>query len=185
MRRAWALPAAQAYRRGGFEFQRNPSFCGPASVANLLRSVGVGATQTQVVDGTRYEPWFNILVGGLTIDELADLLTLRLNAPVRIIRNPTLAEFRALMRQSNDPAVRIIANFHRGPLFGRGHGHFSPILAYLEQDDLVLVGDVNRDYRPFLVSSERLWRATDTIDRETGLERGLIVTRVDQQVRSD
>lgn len=178
MRRAWSLPAAQAYRRGGFEYQRNPSFCGPASVANVLRSLGARADQGRVIDGTRYEPWFGILVGGLTLDELADLLRHRLGRPVQVVRDPTLVQFRALLRRANDPSVRVIANFHRGPLFGRGHGHFSPILGYLEREDLVLVGDVNDDYRPFLVSSERLWRATDTIDRETGRERGLLVTGV-------
>lgn len=178
MRRAWEFPVARQYRRGGFVFQRNPSFCGPASVANLLRSMGVRADQREVIDGTRFDPWFGVLIGGLTLDELAELLATRLDRPVRIARNASLPQFRALLRRSNDPSVRIIANFHRGPLFGRGHGHFSPILGYLEAEDLVLVGDVNRDYRPFLVSSERLWRATDTVDQETGLKRGLIIAVV-------
>ena len=75
----------------------------------------------------------------------------------------------------NNPRYRIIANFHRGPLFGRGHGHFSPLLAYLPDRDLVLVGDVNAAYRPFLVSTDRLWRAVDTVDPETGKKRGLAV----------
>ena len=39
--RAWALPVAAAYRRRPYEYQNNPSFCGPATVANLLRSLGV------------------------------------------------------------------------------------------------------------------------------------------------
>ena len=178
IRQAWALPVASAYRRGGFEYQSNPSFCGPASVANLLRSVGRGTDQDKVIDGTPFEPWFGILPGGLTLDELAELASLRLGSRPGVVRDPSLAEFRAWLKRSNDPSYRIIVNFHRGPLFGRGHGHFSPLLGYLEAEDLVLVGDVNESYRPFLVSSERLWRATDTVDRETGKERGLIVARV-------
>lgn len=178
MRQAWALPVASAYRRAGFDYQSNPSFCGPASVANLLRSTGVATDQEKVIDGTRFEPWFGVLLGGLTIDELGQLTSEKLGKQVAIVRDPSLAEFRGWLRRANDPALRIIVNFHRGPLFGRGHGHFSPILGYLEREDLVLVGDVNRDYKPFLVSSERLWRATDTVDRETGKERGLIVARV-------
>jgi hypothetical protein len=78
-----------------------------------------------------------------------------------------------LMR-ANDPARRYVVNFHRGPLFGRGHGHFSPILGYDLGHDLVFVGDVNREYRPFLVSSERLWNATNTLDSATGKNRGLL-----------
>ncbi len=178
MRRAWALPVSAAYRRGGFEYQMNPSFCGPASLANMLRSTGVRTDQKKVIDGSEFEPWFNILPGGLTIDQLAALASQRLGGHVTIVRDPTLAQFRSWLRRTNDPSYRVIANFHRGPLFGRGHGHFSPVLGYLEREDLVLVGDVNDEYRPFLVSSERLWRATDTVDRETRRERGLIVARV-------
>lgn len=178
MQTAWSLPVARAYGAGGFEYQANPSFCGPTSVANLLQSVGIPLDQRQVIDGTSYDPWFGVLIGGLTLDELADLLALRLRRPVTIVRDPSPTEFRAWLRRANDPGVRVIANFHRGPLFGRGHGHFSPLLAYLERQDLVLVGDVNRDYRPFLVSSDRLWRAIDTIDSETGQERGLVVVDV-------
>lgn len=69
----------------------------------------------------------------------------------------------------------MIVNFHRGPLFGRGHGHFSPVLGYLAERDLVLVGDVNADYKPYLVPVERLWRGVDTVDDATGKKRGLLI----------
>ena len=178
LRRAWALPVALAYRRGGFEYQNNPSFCGPTSVANVLRSLGVSANQTDVIAGTRYDPWFGVLLGGLTLDQAADLLALRLDGPVQTARGLDAARFRTFLRRSNDPEVRIIANFHRGPLFGRGHGHLSPILGYLEREDLVLVGDVNAAYRPFLVPSEKLLAAINTIDDATGRGRGLIIANV-------
>lgn len=71
--------------------------------------------------------------------------------------------------------MRAIVNFHRGPLFARGHGHFSPVLGYLADRDLVFVGDVNRDYRPYLVPTERLWRAAATVDSATGKSRGLLI----------
>jgi Phytochelatin synthase len=178
MAAAWRLPVAAAYRTRPYEYQANPSFCGPASVANLLRSIGVERSQTQVIDGTRYDPWFGVLIGGLTLDQLADVLRQASRRPVAVVRDPTLAQFRDHLRRANDPARRYIVNFHRGPLFGRGHGHFSPVLGYLVDRDLVLVGDVNPDYRPFLVSSEQLWRAVDTIDDATGKERGLLYLTV-------
>lgn len=174
MAEAWRLPVAAAYRRRPFEYQTNPSFCGPASVANLLRSIGVDRSQQQVIGASRYDPWFGVLIGGLTLDQLGEVLGQASRRRVTIVRDPTLAQFREHLRRANDPSFRYIVNFHRGPLFGRGHGHFSPVLGYLPTRDLVLVGDVNRDYRPFLVSSERLWRATDTIDDATGKERGLL-----------
>jgi len=37
--KAWALPVAQRYR-AGLHYQSNGSFCGPASVANVMRSLG-------------------------------------------------------------------------------------------------------------------------------------------------
>lgn len=178
MQAAWALPAARAYARTPWEFQHNQSFCGPTSVANLLHSVGIASSQEAVIDGTRYEPRFGVLIGGMTLDELGDLLALRLHRPVQVVRAPSLAAFRALMASANDPGRRIIVNFHRGPLFGRGHGHFSPVLAYLADRDLVLVGDVNAQYRPFLVPVDRLWRAAGTIDDATGKPRGLLVVGV-------
>ena len=91
------------------------------------------------------------------------------------MRDLSLPAFRDLMTRSNDPGRRLIINFHRGPLFGRGAGHFSPILGYLPDADLVFVGDVNGDYRPFLVGSERLWRAVATLDSTSGQARGLLI----------
>jgi hypothetical protein len=173
--RAWTLPVAAAYRRRPYEYQSNPSFCGPASVANLLRSLGVDFSQADVLRGTAFQPWFGVLVNGLTLDELAELIRRRLDRPVRVVRDLSLAEFRAAMISGNDPAKRLIVNFHRGPLFGRGAGHFSPILGYLPDRDLVFVGDVNGDYRPFLVDSERLWRAVTTLDGASGKARGLLI----------
>jgi hypothetical protein len=72
-------------------------------------------------------------------------------------------------------------NFHRGPLFGIGHGHFSPILGYLADKDLVFVGDVNHDYMPFVVSSARLFDAMNTVDSASGLKRGFLVIDADVQ----
>lgn len=75
----------------------------------------------------------------------------------------------------NDPGRRYIVNFHRGPLFGRGGGHFSPIAGYLPERDRVLVLDVNRNFKPWLVPSERLYAAMDTVDAATGERRGLLL----------
>jgi hypothetical protein len=60
-------------------------------------------------------------------------------------------------------------------LFGKGVGHHSPIAAYLEPEDLVLVLDVNEAFGPWLVSTERLFAAMDTIDPSSGKKRGLLL----------
>lgn len=172
---AWQLPVALSFKRDEYEFQSNPSFCGPASAANVMRSLGTPISQKEVLHDTPYEPTFGILVAGLTLDQEADLLKRRTGRPVELLRDLSLIDFRAQMREVNDLDRRYVVNFHRGPLFGRGGGHFSPLLAYLPDKDLVLVGDVNRSYQPFLVSSARLWQASNTIDSETGKKRGLLL----------
>jgi len=56
----------------------------------------------------------------------------------------------------------------------RGHGHFSPVLGYLPAEDLVFVGDVNANYRPWLVPTSRLFDAQNTIDSSSHAKRGLL-----------
>lgn len=172
--RAWTLPVAAAYARSPYEYQANPSFCGPTSIANLLRSHGAAADQRSVIAGSDVRPLFGILPRGLTLDQEAELLRHATGRRVAVLRDLDLAAFRAELARSNDPATRYIINFHRGPLFGEGHGHFSPVLGYLTEEDLVFVGDVNRDFQPFLVSAERLHAAMDTFDSDAGQKRGLL-----------
>jgi hypothetical protein len=176
--RAWTLPVAKSYRTN-FRFQNNQSFCGPASVANVIRSTGETADQRELVDEAGYPTTlFGELPQGLTLDEVADLIRKRTGWPVAVVRDLPLDGFRQTLARANDPAVRIIANFHRGPLFATGWGHFSPVLGYLPQQDLAFVGDVNEDYGPFLVTVERLWQAAGTRDSATGKSRGLLVIAV-------
>src|SRR5205814_9068953 len=76
--------------------------------------------------------------------------------------------FRAHLRFANDTSRRYVVNFTRGPLFGMGGGHHSPIAGYLVNEDLVLVLDVNEKYGPWLVKSERLYERSE--ERRVGKE---------------
>ncbi|HEY1086896.1 MAG TPA: phytochelatin synthase family protein, partial [Archangium sp.] len=99
----------------------------------------------------------------------------RASAPtwkVDVVRPGSLEAFREELRALGDR--RLIINFHRRPLFGRGGGHHSPIGGYLEEEDLVFVLDVNADYQPWLVSSARLFEAMDTVDSSSNEKRGLV-----------
>ena len=177
--RAWSLPVASRYRAAGLEFQGNGSLCGPTSLVNLIRSTGGVASQETILEGAGVKTYFGYLPKGLTLDALADVARRRVGAErVHVLRDLDLAAFRAAMREANDPSRRILVNFHRGPLFGTGGGHHSPIGGYLEDQDLVLVLDVNRAYQPWLVSTERLFEAVDTVDSSSGRKRGLLVIDV-------
>lgn len=173
LERAWALPVAKTFPRPLLS-QTNPSACGPTSGANVLRSQGLTATSDDVAAHGQ-GCVAGICFGGLTLAQLAQAL--REAAPqlkVTELHPATLSEFREELRQANDPARRLLINFTRRPLFGTGGGHHSPIGGYLADEDLVFVLDVNERYGPWLVSSQRLFEAMDTVDPSSGQKRGLL-----------
>jgi hypothetical protein len=169
--RAWQLPVAATYQQRLF-FQPNGSVCGPTSVANVLRSLGNESASVDTVLAGTGQCWSGICWMGLSLDELAEVTRHATGRKVSVLRNLSLAQFRDELRHSNQPERRYIANFQRAPLFAQGGGHHSPIAGYLEAEDLVLVLDVNASFKPWLVSSERLYRAVDTAD--AGQKRGLL-----------
>ncbi len=169
--RAWQLPVAATYQQRLF-FQPNGSVCGPASVANVLRSLGnESASVDSVLSGTG-QCWSGFCWMGLSLDELAGVARHATGRKVSVLRNLTLAQFRDELRRTNELDRRYIVNFQRAPLFAQGGGHHSPIAGYLEPEDLALVLDVNSNFKPWLVGSERLFKAVDTNDGDQ--KRGLL-----------
>ena len=171
LERAWHLPVAATYQRRLF-FQPNGSVCGPTSVANVERSLGHEGSSVDVVLAGTGKCWSGMCLGGLSLDELAEVARHATHRKVTVLRNLTLAQFREELTHVNDPGRRYIVNFQRAPLFAQGGGHHSPIAGYLQAEDLVLVLDVNEKYKPWLVKSDRLYKAVDTGD--TGQKRGLL-----------
>ncbi len=172
LERAWTLPVAAKY--GSLNAQSNGSVCGPSSLSNALRSLAeTETTEALVLEGTG-QCRLGFCLGGLTLDELAEVARAKADRPVTVIRDIGLEEFRRHLRLANDPAARYVINFTRGPLFGRGGGHHSPIGGYFEAEDLVFVLDTNATYKPWLVSSARLFEAMDTVDPSSGKKRGLL-----------
>ena len=174
LERAWNLPVATLYR-SNVMYQRNASFCGPASIVNVLHSRNKLGNQDTILEGTGTLTIAGYLPGGLTLDEMASIARRSMDSNVTVLRDMGLAEFREHLRLSNDASRRYIVNFARGPLFGEGGGHHSPIAGYLTEKDLVLVIDVNERYRPWLVTSQRLYDAMNTFDVSAAKKRGLIL----------
>lgn len=175
--RARALPTVRAYLDAGFAHQPNGSFCGPTSVANLARSAGIPLAPAAALEGSGITTIFGVLPGGITLDEVAGLVSRALpESRVEIVRPAGADELRAAIARSGEAGVRVLVNFHRGPLFGRGGGHHSPVGGYLADEDLAVILDTNADYHgPWLVDVDRLWPGVREIDRATGLPRGLVV----------
>ena len=174
LKKAWALPVAAAYQ-ADIESQRNGSVCGPTSLANVLHSLKQPGNQESILQGSGFSTVMGYLPEGLTLDQLAEIARQKLQRKVTVLRDLDFAAFREQLKFVNDPARRYIINFTRGPLFGTGGGHHSPIAAYLAQEDLVLVLDVNKNYGPWLVKSERLYEAMNTVDATARKKRGLLL----------
>jgi hypothetical protein len=174
LKKAWQLPVAASYQ-AAIEYQRNGSFCGPTSVANVLHSFNRPGTQENVLQGTNFTTVLGYLPEGITLDQLADIARQKLQRKVTVLRDLDLAAFREQLTHVNDPTRRYIINFSRGPLFGSGGGHHSPIAGYLSEEDLVLILDVNKNYGPWLVKPQRLFEAMDTLDTSSKKKRGLLL----------
>lgn len=176
LEKAWALPVAAKYPRPLLS-QTNPTSCGPTSVANVLRSGGEPTTPSELAaHGPGCVNGF--CFGGLTLDDLAEASQESSSVwKVTVVRPETVEALRDELRHANDPSVRLVANFHRGPLFGTGGGPHSPIGGFLEEEDLVFVLDVNASYGPWLVPTPRLFEAMNTVDSSSGSKRGLIIFR--------
>jgi hypothetical protein len=175
LRLAWELPVAALYRRAGFEWQKASSLCGPTSAVNALRSLGVTVDRATLLDGTGLNTLFGLRLGGLTLDQMGHVVRAKSERRATVLRDLDLGAFREHLASANNPDRRYIANFHRGPLFGWGGGHHSPVGGYLAANDLVFVLDVNRRVGPWLVSAERLFAAASTVDSWSRQRRGLLL----------
>ena len=165
LEKAWALPVAKLY--SPLLSQGFTSICGPTSVANILRSMGVRSGKN---------PLRGFGVRAMSLDQVASEAAEVVPSGwrTRAVRPATIDELRAELSASNDPGRRYVTNFARSSLFGGGSGHHSPIGGYLEHEDLAFVLDVNASYGPWLVSTDRLFDAMNTVaDWATGKTRGL------------
>jgi hypothetical protein len=170
--RAWQLPVASTFSRR-LNWQSNGSLCGPASLANVYRSLGEPArTEADVLAGTG-RCWIGFCIPGMTLDELAEVARAHTTRTVTVLRDFTPEDFRNHMLRANNPDRRYIINFSRHSIFGAGVGHHSPIGGYLESEDLVFVLNVNRDFQPWLIERTRLFSAMNTLDGE--MKRGLLL----------
>ena len=174
LQQAWELPVATTYQ-SGIDFQRNASVCGPTSLVNVLHSFKQPGNQDSILQGTNFSTVLGYLPEGITLDQLADIARQKLKKKVTVLRDLDLAGFRGELKHSNDLSRRYVVNFSRAPLFGAGHGHHSPIAGYLIEEDLVLVLDVNKKFGPWLVKSERLYEAMNTVDTTAQKKRGLLL----------
>lgn len=171
-------PEVQAYL-AGFRTQEHWSSCGPASLRNVLGSLGRPvARERDLFDGDT-GAWLRMWLTGMTLDEVAALAEDADIGPIRVWRDFSESQFRDLLASLDSPGRRLIANFDRAPLHGVSLGHFSPVAGYDPVSDRVVLLDVTPGFGIQLVPVSQLYAAINTTDPVTGRTRGLIVIDTD------
>jgi hypothetical protein len=180
---AWvpsAPPSAGSYDSdlksltGAFRPQAFRSFCGPASMATVLRAYGKDADQKTVLPSTFWK--LNVFYSGMSLAELGSLAQESgLRARIVYADSIDATEFRELLKtnlsRSGDFAL---VNYDRKVLKQSGAGHISPIAAYDSTRDAFLVLDEAAYRYPFTwVPAQLLYAAARTRADEN--YRGLLL----------
>jgi hypothetical protein len=192
--RAVALPSAQAYlKTGALEYQKREGYCSSATQRCILRSIQNFPRER--IPPAKFGP-SNPSAVAESLNAILGNALCRVEAHV-VAGSEGYAAFReAISKANNHEEYRIAVNFLRSALFGMPEptwlpssylmslvgGHFSPVIGFLEAEDLVVVFDVNHQYGFYLCPSRKLFDAVNTkdISSRNGGTRGLVVARVSQ-----
>jgi hypothetical protein len=147
-----------------FRPQQYRSFCGPATIATVLRAYG----RSNVAQGSIF-PSFSMKVdtfySGMSLAELAQLAhSAGLNAEIAYADSLDLQTFRARLKANlEQPGDFVVVNYDRRVLKQEGAGHISAIAAYDESRDAFLILDEAAYRYPFTwVPAPLLYQAAHT-----------------------
>lgn len=174
------------------ETQQNLAFCGPASIVAVMNSLGTPRpfeprlypysfyTQDNIfnADTQRVKSFIMVSVRGMTLAEMAAFFNaLGVRATAYYASKLDIDQLRRLLKDTlARPNARIVANFNRKTLAQEGGGHQSPLAAFDEASDSVLMLDVAKfKYPPAWISVGELLEAMQTVDPDTGKSRGLVI----------
>lgn len=188
--------------------QRNPTYCGLASLAIVLSSSGVLVDEDEVLGlaspGPSAVDEEKVRRCGLTLREV-EAVAVGTTSRVASARRAHCVEADAgdcARRRREDlssvdelrasisatlrtPEARVILNYHMTtlgqPPFG---GHLSPIGAYHEASDTVLVCDTWQATEPVWAPLDAVWRAATGTDGESGQPRGILLLKMCRAERS-
>ncbi|MBD1846266.1 phytochelatin synthase family protein [Cyanobacteria bacterium FACHB-63] len=168
-----------------FQTQKLRAYCGVASavmVVNALKTSSPPLTQDSFFTpaAQRIRSPYMIAFLGMSLEQLAMLLQ---NHSVRVktqfASDTSLEQFRVQVRANLSNANDyVIVNYDRAALGQEGGGHISPIAAYHEPSDRILIADVSSyKYPSVWVSVSDLWQAMKTTDSTTRRSRGYLIAR--------
>ena len=157
-----------------FRPQAYRSFCGPASMATVLRAYGKDADQKTIVPSTLWK--LKVFYSGMSLAELGSLAQQSgLRGRVVYADSIDAEEFRELVKSNLARAGDfVLINYDRKALKQAGAGHISPIAAYDSTRDAFLVLDEAAYRYPFTwVPASLLYAAART--RADEHYRGLLL----------
>lgn len=169
-----------------FETQEHWTFCAVASSVAVMNALLDKATFSQenlfteqiekeVVTAQDVKTDWR----GLTATELVHMLDLHgFSATFTAADTFTADEFREVLKTVlNDPQQFIIANYNRPQVSQVGGGHFSPIVAYDQETDSVLVMDTTTyKYAPAWIKLKTFFNSMHTQD-SSGKFRGYVIVQ--------
>jgi len=188
-------PVMKAYIAGGLEYQQREGFCANATIRCVLKSIPqLPSSNIPPVQGGPSVP----KIVSANLDKAGDGL-IRTSITYG---DAGYEAFLEAMKKSNDVRYRVAVNFLRSPLFsykfpwfvpfhfllGLFGGHFSPVVGYLEEEDLVAIFDVNHSYEGvYFIESKRLFDAVNTADLtiQPRTTRGVVVTEILDCIKDD
>lgn len=153
---------------GGFQSQIHRSFCGPASIATVLRAYGVKQSDQAAVFpsvGSNLDVFFS----GMSLAELAALAQhVGLRSEIAYADTLSLHTFRERLKSNvSREGDFVLINYDRRVLKQTGAGHISPIGAYDDARDAFLVLDQAAYKYPFTwVPTSLLYDAARTRDSD-------------------
>ena len=164
---------------GSFQAQELASYCGVASSVAVLGAFGSTTSQSDFFtqDASKVRSRLKVTFGGMTLAELAGLLrSYNLNVKVRHADEFDVVDLRRAVKVNLSSANDyLLVNYQRAVL-GQGRaGHISPLSAYDEASDSVLIMDTAaHKYPPTWVPLESLYAAMRTSDSSSGKLRGFL-----------
>lgn len=165
-----------------FQSQEKRSWCGVASSVIVLDARGAGVTQDDFFTpgASAVRSWWRTTFGGMPLGDLAGMLDAHgAQTELHYAADEDEAAFReAVRRNLATPDDWLIVNYDREALGEAGGGHISPLAAYAEDRDIVLLLDVSAyKYPPHWVPLRALFAAMETLDGESGRSRGWVTVR--------
>ncbi len=162
-----------------FQPQRVASYCGVASSVSVLAALGIKSSQWSFFtdEASRVRSRYDVTFGGMSLPDLNGLLKAHgLHTSMHHADEFDVNDFRDVVEKNlAHEGDYLIVNYQRDAL-GQGRvGHISPLAAYDQESDSVLIMDTAaHKYPPTWVPVDLLYAAMNTKDSASDKMRGYV-----------